>query len=407
MRLVTGVPQHHPLLVSPGQPGVAFLLLSQRITLWGVPKPRQPLRCGTALQCCPAMLAAASAASTAQPPAAAQGQPRPCREATGSAHPPGTTLQGLQCTPTPWGGPASTLTSPTRDGAPPLAPELSLCSPAGTLPPCPHGGTAWYPVGAGLPPPVATPQLGTPLLCQQEPSGSPGPDVLVSRCASTQVWWHLNVPVPMHPLAQMCWHPAAPVPVHPGAQMCWHPDMLVSSCASPHPPRCARMCWTLPCPCPGPAAPLSPPTLGDGLSCAGAFIHRDADSVCPTSCPLPPWHPRRWDPAPQNWGGAPWGGTIQRHGGSSGCYCSQHTAPSSAWHRQGCEDPQTWGRLGSWWLLLRSIGKSAAGRMRREQEEDAGEMGAGGTPAPEGICGRAKFLSTAAKEELSCACSHQ
>lgn len=93
-----------------------------------------------------------------------------------------------------------------------------------------------------------------------------------------------------------------PVPMHPLAQMCWHPDMLVSSFASPHPPRCAQMCSR-----PGPAAPLSPPTLGDGLSCAGAFIHRDADSVCPTPCPLPPWYPCRLDPAPQNWGGSPLG----------------------------------------------------------------------------------------------------
>lgn len=101
--------------------------------------------------------------------------------------PPGTMLQGLQCPPTPWGGPASTLTSPTGDGAPPAAPGLSLRPPTGTLPLCPHGGTAWCPVGAGLPPPMATPRLRAPLLCQQEPSGSPGPDVLVPRCASTQV----------------------------------------------------------------------------------------------------------------------------------------------------------------------------------------------------------------------------
>lgn len=102
-------PQQCPVALSPS-PG-------------SVPKPRQPLRCGTALQCCPATLAAAGAASTRHSPTSR------CGTGPASASPGGHGLPAppwhnaagpaVPSHPTPWGGPASTLTSPTRDGGPP------------------------------------------------------------------------------------------------------------------------------------------------------------------------------------------------------------------------------------------------------------------------------------------------
>lgn len=169
-------------------------------------------------------------------------------------------------------------------------------------------------------------------------------------------------------------------------------------------PRCAgaQRCWPraqgerLP---PGPPSPL---TLGDGLSCAGAFIHQDADSACPPRPPAPTLAPPHRDPAPQNWGSPPQGQTAWGHGGPAAVIA--HSPPQQRLAPAGMWAPP-------------NVGQSAAAvevcREKRcwEDEEGAGGRcrGAwiGGTPAPEGIWGRAKFLPMAAMEELSRACSHQ